>query len=161
MTGLLLSACGSAPPVKTYTIGLVNYVSVLEPVLEGFKARMVELGYGEGQNITSMYHGVLATASEVIKPEVQSLLNQKVDLFLTLGTLPTLAAKHAVEPRNISVVCAPVINPSEILKAFLRAELHIVQQPPYHLLHLGSEHLRRFGSFMRLSRHVAGGHREG
>jgi len=78
MTGLLLSACGSTPPVKTYTIGLVNYVSVLEPVLEGFKARMVELGYGEGQNITSIYHGVLATASEVIKPEVQSLLNQKV-----------------------------------------------------------------------------------
>jgi uncharacterized lipoprotein YmbA len=45
MTGLLLSACGGTPPVKTYTIGVVNYVSVLEPVLEGFKTRMAELGY--------------------------------------------------------------------------------------------------------------------
>jgi len=40
MIALLLSACGGTSPVKTYTIGVVNYVSVLEPVLEGFKARM-------------------------------------------------------------------------------------------------------------------------
>ncbi|HEX9869893.1 MAG TPA: ABC transporter substrate-binding protein [Candidatus Tectomicrobia bacterium] len=113
MTGLLLSACGGTPPVKTYTIGVVNYVSVLEAVLEGFKTRMAELGYVEGQNITYIYHGVLAADSEVIKREVQSLLDQKVDLFLTLGTLPTLAAKHAVEATNIPVVFAPVINPVE------------------------------------------------
>jgi hypothetical protein len=161
MTGLLLSACGGTPPVKTYAIGVVNHVSVLEPVLEGCKARLAELGYVAGQNITSIYHGVLAAASEVIKPEVQSLLDQKVDLFLTRGTLPTLAAKLAVEPRNISVVCAPVINPSEILKAFLRAELYIVQQPPYHLLHLGSKQLKLLGLLMCPSRRVAGGHRQG
>jgi putative tryptophan/tyrosine transport system substrate-binding protein len=113
MTALLLPACGGTPPVKTYTIGVVNYVSVLEPVLEGFKARMAEFGYVEGRNITYLYHGVLVADSEVIKREVQYLLEQKVNLFLTLGTLPTIMAKHAVEATSIPVVFAPVIDPVE------------------------------------------------
>jgi hypothetical protein len=43
LTGLLLTACGGTPSPKTSTIGVVNYVPVLEPVLAGFKARMAEL----------------------------------------------------------------------------------------------------------------------
>jgi putative ABC transport system substrate-binding protein len=113
LIGLLLTACGRPAPVNTYTIGVVNYVSVLEPVLEGFKARMAELGYVEGQNITYLYRGVLAADSEVITHEIHSLLNHKIDLFLTLGTLPTLTAKHVLEVTNIPLVFAPVINPVE------------------------------------------------
>jgi putative ABC transport system substrate-binding protein len=49
----------------------------------------------------------------VIEREVKSLMAQKVDLFLTLGTRPTLAAKHASAGTRIPVVFAPVINPVE------------------------------------------------
>jgi putative ABC transport system substrate-binding protein len=96
-----------------YTIGVVNYMSVLEPVFEGFKSRMAELGYVEGQHIKYRYHGGLEADSEILTREARSLLNQQIDLFLTLGTLPTLAAKQVVGNTNIPVVFAPVINPVE------------------------------------------------
>jgi putative tryptophan/tyrosine transport system substrate-binding protein len=111
LISLLLTACGSPVPAKTYTIGVVNYVPVLEPVFVGFKARMTELGYVEGQNVTYIYHGVLAPDPQVIEREVKSLMDQKVDVFLTLGTPTTLAAKKATEGKNIPVIFAPVVTP--------------------------------------------------
>jgi putative tryptophan/tyrosine transport system substrate-binding protein len=111
LASLLLTACGGPVPAKTYTIGVVNYAAFLEAVLAGFKARMAELGYVEGQNVTYLYHGVLEPDPQVIEHEVKSLLDQKVDLFLTLGTRPTLTAKKATVGTHIPVVFAPLINP--------------------------------------------------
>ena len=51
LTGLVLAACGRAGP-KIQTIGVINYDPILAPVLDGFKAKMVALGYVEGQNVT-------------------------------------------------------------------------------------------------------------
>jgi len=47
----------------------------------------------------------------VIEGEVKVLMNQKVNLFLTMGTPTTLAAKKATKGTAIPVVFAPVINP--------------------------------------------------
>src|SRR2546425_11417200 len=88
LAGLLLTACGGATPAKPYTIGVVNYVPALEPVLTGFKAWMAELGHVEGKNVTYIYHGVLEPDPQTIEHEVKRLLDQKVNLFLTLGTRP-------------------------------------------------------------------------
>jgi ABC-type uncharacterized transport system substrate-binding protein len=96
LISLLLTACGGTPSSKTYIIGVVNYVPALESVLAGFKARMAELGYVEGQNVAYLYDGVLANASEVLSGEVKRLLDQKVALLLTMGTQPTLAAQKAI-----------------------------------------------------------------
>src|SRR5438045_1387321 len=93
LTGLLLTACGRATPVTTYTIGVVNYDPILVPVLDGFKVRMAALGYVEGQNVSYIYHGVLEPDPQVIESEVKRLMDQKVDVLLTLSTQPTLAAK--------------------------------------------------------------------
>lgn len=111
---LLLAACsGQAQQAKTYRIGVLNYTAALESVLDGFKAKMTEFGYIEGENLTYVYHGALKPELQVMEQEVESLMDQKVDLFLTLGNLPTLTAKQAVEGTNIPVVFAPVINPIE------------------------------------------------
>src|SRR5438445_1615775 len=111
IAGLLLTACGGTTPARTYTIGVVNYVAALEPVLTGFKARMAASGYVEGKNVTYLYHGALAPDPQVIERELKDLLGQKVDLFLTLGTRPALVAKKALAGTTIPVVFAPVINP--------------------------------------------------
>src|SRR5262249_31134461 len=111
LAGLLLMACGGTTPAKTSTIGVVNYVPALEPVLTGFKARMAELGYVEGQNITYIYHGVLAPDPQVLEREVRRFLEQHVNLVLTLGTRPALVAKQVLAGTAIPVVFAPVINP--------------------------------------------------
>jgi putative ABC transport system substrate-binding protein len=111
---LVLAACGQAQPqAKTYTIGVVNYVPPLNQAFDGFKAKMVELGYVEGKNITYIYHGVLQPDPKAIESEVKNLLDQKIDMFLTMGTPTTLAAKKAVEGTDIPVVFAPVISPVE------------------------------------------------
>lgn len=111
--GVLLSACGGTTQPKTYTIGVVNYVPALDQVLDGFKARMAELGYVEGQNVKYIYRGVTAPDPQTLDREVKSLLDQQVDMFLTMGTLPTLTAKQAVTGTDVPVVFAPVINPVE------------------------------------------------
>jgi len=111
---LALAACGQAQPQsKSYTIGVVNYVPVLEQVFDGFKARMTELGYVEGKNVTYIYHGITPPDPQQIDREVKGLLNEKVDMFLTMGTLPTLTAKSVVAGTEIPVVFAPLINPVE------------------------------------------------
>jgi putative tryptophan/tyrosine transport system substrate-binding protein len=111
---LLLTACGGGAQAKeSYTIGVVNYVPALDAVFEGFKAEMAEQGYVEGENVTYLYNGLVEPDPQATDREVNSLLDQDVDLFLTLGTLPTLRAKQAVEGTEIPVIFAPVINPVE------------------------------------------------
>lgn len=51
MLSVVLSACSGSAQPKTYTIGVVNYVPALEQVFAGFKTRMTELGYVEGNNV--------------------------------------------------------------------------------------------------------------
>ena len=113
ITGLLLTGCGAAASAKTYTVGVVNYTQVLNPIVEGFQAEMAKLGYIEGKNVTYIYHGLLENNSQVIEAEVKGMLDQKVDMFLTLGTPTTLAAKKAVEGTHIPVIFVPVVNPVE------------------------------------------------
>jgi putative ABC transport system substrate-binding protein len=111
---LLLTACGGgAQAQENYTIGVVNYAPGLNPVFEGFKAGMAERGYVEGQNVTYIYHGTVEPNPLAIDREIESLLVQDVDLFLTMGNLPTSRAKQAVAGRDIPIVFAPVVNPVE------------------------------------------------
>jgi putative ABC transport system substrate-binding protein len=84
ITGLLLTACGGVQAqAKTYTIGVVNYHPALNPVFDGFKAGMADLGYVEGENVTYIYNGIMKPDPQVIDREIESLLAQDVDLFLT------------------------------------------------------------------------------
>src|SRR6266567_3760369 len=109
--GLLLAGCDGVTPAKTHTIGVVNYYPTLESVCESFKAKMAALGYVEGKNVTYLYHGALENDPAVLGGEVKRFVDQKVDLLLTLGTPPTLAAKKGVAGTNIPVVFAQVMNP--------------------------------------------------
>lgn len=104
-----MKACGGPTPPKTSTIGVVNYYAALEPVLAGFKDQMAALGYVEEHNVTYIYHGLLENEPEILGGEVKRLVDQKVDLLLTMGTPPTLAAKRA--GTSVPLVFASVMNP--------------------------------------------------
>jgi putative ABC transport system substrate-binding protein len=122
LASLLLTACGSAPPAKIYTIGVLSYSPTLSQVFEGFKARMAELGYVEGKTVSYIYPSALEPEPQALEREVKRLMDQKVDLFLTTGTRPTLAAKKAVEGTTIPVVFAPMIMPvkEEVVESLRR-----------------------------------------
>ena len=52
LAALLLSACGGGAQAQdTFTIGVVNYIDIMAPAVDGFKEGMAELGYVDGENI--------------------------------------------------------------------------------------------------------------
>lgn len=112
VAGLLLATCVEKPQAQdTFTIGIVTYAKQLNPVIDGLKAGIADLGYAEDKDVTYVYNG--AVKPEEVDQEVQNLLEQDVDLLFTLGTEPTLSAKRAVEGTDIPVVFAPVVKPVE------------------------------------------------
>lgn len=109
---LVLSSCG-APKPQTYTVGVIVEIPWLSPIFDNFKATMTELGYVEGENITYLYNPDAGPDQAAFDAEAQRLMEQKVDIFFTVGTLTTKAAKKAVEGTDIPVIFTPVINPVE------------------------------------------------
>lgn len=107
LIGGSLTGCGAKPTPKTFVIGVANPSAIMEPVFEGFKAGMAELGYTEGQNVTYVYAGP-------VKPDeldgvVQGLVDQKVDIILALTTPAAQAAQRATT--DIPVIFVPVTDP--------------------------------------------------
>ena len=98
---------------KTFTIGLINYVSIHAPVIEGFKTSMTELGYVEGENVIYIDNDAVAPDPQIVDAENKQLLSQNIDLLFPVGNLRILRAKHAVEDTDMPVVFGAVANPIE------------------------------------------------
>jgi putative ABC transport system substrate-binding protein len=108
MAGLLLTACGGSP--KTYTIGVINIVPDLGSTLDGFKEGMAELGYTEGENVAYIYEGATVDMGE-LDSVAQGLVEQDVDLILSITTPATRAAQKATAGTDIPIVFVPVTDP--------------------------------------------------
>ncbi|MBN1121244.1 MAG: ABC transporter substrate-binding protein [Anaerolineae bacterium] len=116
LTLLFLSACDGSngqngqANKENPTVGIVNLTSALDPVIEGFKAGMEDLGYTEGENITYVYDGPVASIGE-LDAAAQKLVDANVDLILSLSTPATLAAKRATEDNGIPIIFGTVTDP--------------------------------------------------
>ena len=108
VAGLLLTACGAGKP-KTFTIGVINSVPSLNPLVDGFKEDMAKSGYVEGENITYVYEGPVGR--DLLATVAQGLVASKVDLILCITTPAAVAIKEATAGSDIPVVFAVVINP--------------------------------------------------
>ena len=109
LAGLLLAACGTSRP-DTFTIGVVNLSAGAEGALDGFKEGMAELGYVEGENVSYIYDGPVS-ATDALEPAVQKLVENDVDLVLSLTTPAAIRAKRAVEGTDTPVVFLLVYDP--------------------------------------------------
>ena len=101
-------ASGETEP-KTYTIGVLNHAEVLDPVFQGFRDAMTELGYGEN-SIVYEYSGPTGSV-DALDPVLADLMTQNLDLLLTFGTPPTVKAHQAVAGSNLPVLFVPVNDP--------------------------------------------------
>ena len=101
---LLLSACGEKKP-KVYRVGILNGFRPFSEIVDGFKIKMTELGYVEGQNIIYNLHEV-----DVGSAEEQRVLEQfvvdEVNLIFAFPTGSAIAAKAASQGTNTPVVFA-------------------------------------------------------
>lgn len=103
---LLLSGCGAAAAKpKVYRVGILSGLDPFVGIADGFKAKMAELGYIEGQNIVYDLQKVNSDPAEE-RRIIQKFVTDKVDLMLVFPTDPALAAKAATEENQIPVLFA-------------------------------------------------------
>lgn len=103
IAGLILGGCGGAQQAKVYHIGIVFSRSGFDDIADGFKAKMTELGYVEGENVfydLQIVDGDRLTAQQIS----EKFVADKVDLILACGTGGAMAAKKATQGTDIPVI---------------------------------------------------------
>lgn len=98
---LLLSGCGQKK--VHYHVGVLAGMGAFAPAVEGFKSKMAELGYIEGQNIS---YDIQSTEVDIeaYKSISQKFVADKVDLIFSFPTEASLEAKVAAQDTDIPVV---------------------------------------------------------
>ncbi len=106
---MALSGCKDSEK-KVYRVGLLSGVDTFNTTIDGFKARMAELGYTEGENITYDFQ---AAGGDVEKMEqiAQQFAADGVDLILTTTTPAAKFAREAAGGTDIAVVFTIVTDP--------------------------------------------------
>jgi len=102
---------------KIYTIGSLNTADQFVDAFEGFKSRMAELGYKQGQNVRYDYLNSKGNA-EVLRTMAQRLVQEKVDMIVTTSTTGTVTAVKATAGARIPVVFLSAANPQLLVKSF-------------------------------------------
>ena len=110
LVGLFLSGCNSAEEAKDYQVGILSGVDTFNPVIEGFKAEMTELGFVEGENITYDIQPA-GGDSEKMGQIAEQFVADEVDLIFVTTTGGTKAAQAATADTEIPVVFTIVLDP--------------------------------------------------
>jgi putative ABC transport system substrate-binding protein len=100
---MLLSACGTSQQAKTYKVGVLSGLGAFAPAVDGFKSKMAELGYVEGQNIS---YDVQSTNVDVdaYRSITKKFVEDKVDMIFVFPTEASMEAKTATQGTGIPVV---------------------------------------------------------
>jgi ABC-type uncharacterized transport system substrate-binding protein len=94
--------------VKTMkTIGILQMTPALDSSVAAFKQRLEWLGYHEGESVQYVYRNAYGSKA-AIGDAVKSLVPLPVDLFFTLTTVATEAAKATTAHRAIPIVYTAV-----------------------------------------------------
>lgn len=113
MIVVLVSGCGAnGGGKKNYRVGLLSGVGTFDSVFDGFKAKLAELGYVEGENITYMFEAADGDTDKMTQI-VQQFVKDDVDLILTTTTGAAKVALQATEGTDIAVLFTIVTEPVE------------------------------------------------
>lgn len=101
----------SRNPPRVYSIGILVRGSGYEPAVEGYKAKMAELGYAEGVNV--IYNLRQTSSKEELPTIIREFIESGVDLIHTYSTPATQAAYIATKdlPSPIPVVFGSMGDP--------------------------------------------------
>jgi putative ABC transport system substrate-binding protein len=100
---LIISGCGAEAAPKVYRVGVLSGLNYVADITDGFKAKMTELGYKEGENIV---YDVQKTDFDMAayKRILQKFVADKVDLIVVFPTEASMEAKAATQGTDIPVV---------------------------------------------------------
>jgi putative tryptophan/tyrosine transport system substrate-binding protein len=100
---MILSGCGQAPTPKIYRVGILSGFEFFYPAVDGFKAKMTELGYVEGENI--VYDVQSAPVDiDAYRTIAEKFVADQVDLIFVFPTEASMEAKAATQGTNIPVI---------------------------------------------------------
>jgi len=119
IAALLLSGCGSAPKKKVYHIGILGF-QAFGQIADGFKAKMAELGYIEGQNITYdlQWWNAAVDTQDVGTKIVQKFIADKDDLVFSFPTEQTVLANAVTKGTNVPLVfCFAGLEGNDLVKS--------------------------------------------
>jgi putative ABC transport system substrate-binding protein len=143
---LVLFGCSGSAESKMYHVGLLSGANSFDAVFDGFKARMAELGYAEGENISYDYQASGGDEEKMAQIAQQFVAN-KVDLILVTSTGAAKAAQAATKGTDIPVIFTVVQDPVAVgLVGSLRtpgANLTGVARPPVEYLGKRVEFLKQ------------------
>lgn len=103
MVCVFLSGCGEKQQEKVYRVGILSGLDPLVSIADSFKAKMTELGYIEGKNIS---YNIQKTNFEPDKEKqiLKKFVDDNVDLIFAFPTEASLEAKAATQGTGIPVV---------------------------------------------------------
>ena len=104
------SGVNEADTVKT--IGVLQLIDKLDPMVDGLKQGLGELGYVEDQNVNFLYRNIHADTS-LLDSYLKEMIEADVDVIVSVSDPPTMAAKTATDGTGIPVVFSVVSNPQE------------------------------------------------
>ncbi len=104
LVALLLGGCGTQEP-KVYRVGIISGTDAFLDIASGFRAKMAELGYVEGENIVYDMRQLNADPIGELQA-AQQFVQDQVDLIFVYPTEPSVAAQVATQGTNIPVVFA-------------------------------------------------------
>ncbi len=91
-------------------VGILHPTKVDVTTFNGFKRKMSELGYREGENIVYLYPGPAGKGDQLIAA-AEKMVATGVDLIFSSSTPATKAAKIATRETGVPVVFGPVNDP--------------------------------------------------
>jgi putative ABC transport system substrate-binding protein len=113
----IISIANAAVAQNIVTIGSLHTADQFLDAFEGFKSRMAELGYKEGQTVRYEYHNSKGDAQK-LSAIAQRLVRDKVNMIVTTSTTATVAAAKATGGTGIPVVFLSAANPQLLIKDF-------------------------------------------
>jgi putative ABC transport system substrate-binding protein len=99
---MLLSGCDQAEK-KVYHVGILSGLDAFSPAIDGFKAKMTELGYVEGANIVYDVQKTNVDMDAYTKIS-KKFVDDKVDMIFVFPTEASMTVKAATQGTNIPVV---------------------------------------------------------
>lgn len=102
---LFASGCAGAPQNKVYRVGILGFAPFMQ-IAEGFKAKMAELGYVEGQNVTYdvQMWDVAVDPEPAGAEKVKKFVSDGVDLVVSFPTEQTVLANAGTKGTKVPLV---------------------------------------------------------
>ena len=102
---------------KVYRISALVADDPFVSAFEGFKKKMVELGYTDGKNVKYVLHNAKGDRA-ALRELAQRLVREKPDLIVTSSTTATAPVAIATEGTNLPVVFLSAGNPLQFVKSY-------------------------------------------